>query len=133
MFLENHVDLDDARAELLVIMSRIREAAGIYAKNYNMLRAVEILNASATRSVDHERLKIKYLLAGLRRGFAFGSTRTSSSVASKLLALADHLDKSAMSGREVNDVSSSHPSHRQVLHLTTSSLQCFERFNLRTV
>jgi hypothetical protein len=105
-FLENQ-DLDEARVELLTDMGRIRDAAGVHAKNGNMLKAVELLNAPATYNADYVRPTIEYLLTGLRRALTIGVLPISSPIASKLLVRADRLDKSAMTKQEVNEVSAS--------------------------
>jgi hypothetical protein len=107
-FLENH-GLDEARVELLIDLGRIPEAAEILAKRGNMLKAVEILSAPATYSVDHVRPMIEYLLTGLRRGLTLGVLPISSPIASKLLVRAGRLDKSAMTKKEADEVSPSHP------------------------
>jgi hypothetical protein len=104
-FLEEY-DLDEARAGLLIGLGRILEAAEIHAKNGNMLEAVGMLSASAARNIDHARQMITYLLTGLWQGFTLGVLPGSSSVALKLLGLADRLDKSAMMEQEVDEVSS---------------------------
>ena len=107
-FLEDY-DLDEARAKLLVKLGKILKAAGIHAKNGNMLKAVEVLNASGCR-VDHVRPSIEYLLTGLWRDLTLGVLPTSNSIASKLFALADRLERSAMTKQEVDEVCVSHSS-----------------------
>ncbi|KAF9642213.1 P-loop containing nucleoside triphosphate hydrolase protein, partial [Thelephora ganbajun] len=98
-------NLDEARLKLLIELGRILEAAEIHAKNNDMLKAVETLSKSAARGVDHMRPMIKYLLTGLRRGFTFGVPPSSTSpTASRLLALADQLDKSIMTEQEVDEL-----------------------------
>jgi len=101
-FLENH-DLEEARVELLMQFGRTLEAAEVHAKNGNMLKAVEILTASAHR-VSHVRPTIEYLLTGLRRDLTLGAPPIFNSTASKLLALADQLERSAMTKQEVDEV-----------------------------
>ena len=102
-FLEDY-DLDEARIELLIDLDRILEAAGIHAKNGDMLKAVILLSAPATYSADHVRPTIEYLLMGLRRGLTLGVLPTSSPAVSRLLVHADRLDKSAMTEQEVDEV-----------------------------
>ena len=104
MFLEGH-RLDEAHIILLIELGRILKAAEIHVKNGDALKAVEILTAPATYSADHARPAIKYFLAELRQGLTFGVLPTSGSVASKLLVLADQLDKSVMTEQEVDEVS----------------------------
>ena len=111
VFLGDHTDLYDAHVKLLMDLGRILEAAGIHAKNGNMLKAVEVLIASA-HSVEHVRPTIEYLLTGLRRSLTFGVLPMSSSIASKLLALEDRLDKSAMTVQEIDEVGPPHPFNR---------------------
>ena len=110
MFLENH-SLDEAHVILLIDLGRILKAAEIHVKNGNMPKAVEVLTAPATYSADHARPAIKYLLAGLRQGLTFGVLPTPGSIASKLLVLADRLDKSAMTEQEASEVSPSNRLH----------------------
>ena len=102
-FLEEY-DLDEARVELLIDLGRILKAAAVHAKNGDMLKAVRLLSAPATYSVDHVRPTIEYLLIGLRRGLTLGVPPISSPVVSKLLVWADQLDKSAMTEQEVDEV-----------------------------
>jgi len=52
-FLENH-NLDEAHTKLLTNLGRILEAAGIHAKNGDMLKAVRLLSAPATYSASPE-------------------------------------------------------------------------------
>jgi hypothetical protein len=118
-FLKDY-DLDDARVELLIKLDRILEAADIPARNGDMLKAVDILSASAAHSVDHARQMSKYLLTGLQRGFTLGVVPKRSSVASKLLALTDRLDKSAITKQEVNEVSPLDPFTQRISRLSTS-------------
>ena len=106
-FLEDY-DLDEARVMLLMELGRTLKAAEIHAKNNNMLKAVETLISSA-HSVDHVRPTIEYLLTGLRRTLALGVLPASSPTASKLLALADRLKKSAMMEQEIDEVCLSYP------------------------
>ena len=96
--------LDEARVKLLGQLGRVPEAAAIRAKNGDMMKAVEMLTASAARSVDHVRPAIEYLLTGLRQGLSFGVSPTSSLVVSRLLALAERLQKRVMKKREVDEV-----------------------------
>lgn len=114
-FLEDY-DLDEARVSLLEELGRILEAADIHAKNGDILKAAEILTASATHNVDHVRPAIEFILTGLRRDLTLGVLPTYHSVVSDLLWFADRLDKSAMMEQEVDEVSLSHPSNLQVLH-----------------
>lgn len=116
MFLENNRDLDEARVKLLIDLDRILEAAGVHAQNDKLLKAVEILTAPATYSVDHVRPTIEYLLTGLRRSFTLGILPASSPIASKLLARTGRLEKSAMTTQEVDEVIPSRPLDRRVLH-----------------
>ena len=106
-FLEKR-DLDEARIKLLIELNRIVEAAGIHAKNGDMLKAVQTLSAPAIRSVDYVRPTIEYLLAGLWRSLTIGMLATPNTIASKLLARKDALEKSAMTGQEVDEVSPPH-------------------------
>ena len=115
-FLES-CDLDEARIELLIDLGRIREAAGVHAKNGDMLGAVQVLTAPTTHSVDHVRPMIEYLLTGLRRGLTLGMIPKSSPSTSKLLGYADRLDKSVMTEQEVDEVSSFRSLDRWVSHL----------------
>jgi hypothetical protein len=107
VFLENHTHLDNAHVKLLIDLGRILEAARIHARNGDMLKAVEVLTPFA-HSADHVRPMIEYLLTGLRRGLIFGAIPKSGFIASKLLALADLLEKSAMTEQEIEEVSPSH-------------------------
>ena len=132
-FLEKRPDLDNARVKLLIDLGRILEAADIYAKNGNMLKAVKILSAPATYSTDHARRTIEYLLTGLRRSLTFGVHPGSSPTASKLLGYADRLDRSVMTKQEIDEVSPAYPFHQWVLHPRTSSLQCSKQSNVLTV
>ena len=106
-FLEEY-GLDEARIELLIELGRIPEAAEIHVKNGDVLKAVEMLSMPAAHGVDHVRPMIEYLLTGLRRGLTLGVLPSSSPVTSKLLVLADRLDKTAMTAQEVDEVSLSH-------------------------
>ena len=133
MFLEKRPDLEDARVKLLIDVGRVLEAAEIYAKNGNMLKAVRILSAPATYSADHARRTIEYLLTGLRRSLTFGVHPGSNPTASKLLGYADRLDRSVMTEQEIDEVSLSHPFSWQALHPGISSLQCLKRSNVLTV
>ena len=109
-FLEIY-DLTEARARLLVELGRHRDAAKIYAKNGDMLKAVETLRASPpSRDWDNARQMIEYLFMGLRPGFTFGvSPSSSSSSILKLLEFADRLDRSSMTKRDVDEVGPSYP------------------------
>ena len=133
MFLEKHTTLDDARVKLLIDLGRILEAARVYAKNGNILKAVKILSAPATYSVDHARPMIEYLLTGLHRSLTLGILSASSPTASKLLIHADRLDRSVMTKQEIYEVSPSHPFNLRALHPRTSSLQCSNRSSVPTV
>ena len=106
-FLENRADLNDAHARMLIDLGRICDAAEIYAKNSNTLKAVKILSEPTTYSVNHVRPMINYLMTGLWRDLSLGMPPASSSTASKLLAYADRLDESAMSEQEIDEVSPS--------------------------
>ena len=101
-FLEEY-GLDEARTELLIELGRVPEAAGIYAKNGDMLKAVEILTASA-HNIHHVRPAIEYLLTGLRRTLTLGILPMASAAASKLLVIADQLDTSFVTEQEVGEV-----------------------------
>ena len=103
-------ELDEAWVKLLMELGRVPEAADVHAKKGELLKAIETLNASATRSAEHVRRIIQYLLAGLWRGFTFGFTITRSSPSAtlqKLLALADELDESAKMEKGFDEVSPS--------------------------
>jgi len=100
--------MDEARVKLLKRLGRILEAAGVHAKNGDLLKAVEMLTASAAHNADHVAPAVKYLLTGLRRDLTLGALPTPSSIVSKLLALSDRLDKRAVPKQEVDEVSSSH-------------------------
>ena len=103
-------ELDEARIKLLTEQDRVLEVADIHAKKGKLLKAIEILNASPTRSAEHVRRIIRYLLAGLRRGFTLGITITQSlpsPALSRLLALTDKLDESVKGEKEFDEVSSS--------------------------
>ena len=99
--------MDEARVKLLKELGRIREAAEIYAKNGELLKAVEILTVSTAHNASYARPAVEYLLTGLRRYLTLGVLTTSNPIASKLLALADQLDKRAVPKQEVNEVRSS--------------------------
>ena len=101
-FLDNHY-LDEARVKLLEQLGRVLEAAEIHAKNGDMLKAVEILTTSPTHNFDHVQPAIGYLLAGFRRSLILGAP-TSSLIVSKLLALADLLNKSAIKQQDIREV-----------------------------
>jgi len=103
-FLEDYY-MDDARAELLTQLGRISDAAQIHAKNRDMLKAAETLDTPATLSLDQLQLTAKCILTGLQQSLTLGVPPESSSIASKLLVLADRLDESAMKGRDVHEVS----------------------------
>ena len=64
-FLEEY-GMDEARIKLLIELGRIPEAAGIHAKNGDVLKAIEMLSAPTVHGVDHVRLMIEHLLAGLQ-------------------------------------------------------------------
>ena len=75
-----------------------------------MLKAVEILKASPSRNWDNVRQMIEYLFMGLRPGFTFGvSPSSSGSSILKLLEFADQLDRSSMTKRDVDEVGPSYP------------------------
>lgn len=103
-FLEDY-DLDEARAELLIQLGRISEAAQIYATNGDMLKAVETLDVPAALSLDQLPLAAECVLTWLRKTLTLGVSPKSSSISSKLLVLAGRLNKSAMKGRDVHEVS----------------------------
>ena len=127
-------DLDEAHAKVLLELGRVLDAADFYAKKGRMLRAVETLAVSAARSVGRERRMIEYLLAGLRRGFTFGTPPSFiGATISRLLVLADQLDKSAMTEQETHEVSSSHSFSRQTPYLRAPSSQCFKQSDALTV
>ena len=107
-FLEDQ-NLDEARAKLLQELGRIPEAAAIHAKNGDMLKALKVLSAPASCSVDHARQMIEYLLTGLRRSLTLGAPPASSLIASGLLLHAARLDKSIMTKQETDEASPSHP------------------------
>ena len=112
--MEDH-NLDEARIKLLIDLGRIVEAAAVHAKNGDMLKAVMLLSAPATYSVDHVRPMINHLLAGLRQGLTLGVPPTSNPMTSKLLVRADQLDKTAMTDKELDEVSFYPPCDRQIL------------------
>lgn len=116
-FLEDY-NLDEARIKLLIDLGRIREAAGVHAKNGDMLKAVQVLNAPATYSVDHVRPTIGYLLTALRRGLTLEVLPIDNPIIPKLLGYANRLDKSAMTEQEVDEVSSFYPFDWWVSYLT---------------
>ena len=108
-FLEIY-NLTEAWVWLLVELGRHCEAAEIYAKNGDMLKAVETLKASPSRDADNTRRATEYLLPGLRPGFTFGvSPSSGGSSISKLLEFADQLDRSGMTKRDADEVSPSYP------------------------
>ena len=107
-------------------LGRVTKVAAIHAKNGNTLKAVETLAASVRR-VDHARPMVEYLLTGLRRSLTLGVLPASSPTASKLLVYVDQLDKGSMTEQETDEVSSSHPFDRRILHPSTSSSQCSKR------
>jgi hypothetical protein len=113
-FLEDY-ELDEARLKVLMELGRVTKAAAIHVKNGNIVKAVEILTAS-TRSVDHMRPAIEYLLTGLRQSLTFGVLPASSPTASKLLVYADQLDKGAMTEQETEEVCPSYPFGPRVSH-----------------
>ena len=132
MFLKN-CSLDEARAKLLVQLGRILEAAEVYAKNWDMLKAVELLTTSDTHDVDFARRRIEYLLAGLQRDLTIGLLPTSSPTASKLLSFTGRLDKGAMTKQEVNEVNIFYGFDLRVLHSSTPSLQCLKQSSVPIV
>jgi len=133
VFLEKHPYLDNARVELLMDLGRILEAAQIHAKNGNMLKAGRLLSEPATYSVDHARPMIDYLLTGLRQSLTLGVVPASSPTASKLLGLADRLDKTIMTEQEIDEVNPSHPFNRRASCPRTYSSQCSKRSNVVTM
>jgi len=106
-FLEDY-DMDEARAKVLIQLGRISDAAQIHAKNGDMLKAAETLDTSTIRSTENLRLMAKCIITGLRRSLTLGVVPKSGSIASKLLVLADRLDKNAMKEQEVHEVSAPH-------------------------
>ena len=116
-FLEEY-GLDEACIELLIELGRIPEAAEIHVKNGDVLKAVEMLSMPAAHGVDHIRPMIEYLLTGLRRGLTLGVLPSSSPVTSKLLVLADRLDKTTMTAQEADEVSPSHQINLRASPLT---------------
>ena len=133
MFLEKRPCLYNARVELLIGLSRILEAAGIYAENGNMLKAVRILSAPDTYCVDHARPMIDYLLVGLRQSLTLGVVPASNPTASRLLVHADRLDKSIMTESEIDEVNPFHLLNRRASHPRTFSSRCSKRSNVLTV
>ena len=129
-FLEDH-SLDEARIKLLRDLGRILEAAQVHAGNGDILKAVEMLTTPTARNVDHMRPTIEYVLTGLRQGFTLEVPPTSSPTVSKLLVLADRLDKSAMTGQETNEVSLFHPFDLRISP-NASSLRCLKQSNVLT-
>ena len=105
-FLEDY-ELDEARIKLLKKLNRIPEAAEIHVENGDVLKAVEMLIASAVHNVDHVRLAVKHILIGLWRDLTLEVLPASNLVISKLLVLADRLDKSALTQQETDEVVSS--------------------------
>lgn len=106
-FLED-LDLDEARVKLLLELGRVLEAAAIYAKNGDILTAVETLKTSIAHGVDLVRPATEYLLTGLRRAFTLGIGVTPSSASptiSRLLELAGQLDKVSVTEQEWAEVS----------------------------
>lgn len=103
VFLKDY-DLDEARIKLLVQLGRILEAADIHAKNWDMLKAVELLTANDVHDIDGVRRTIEYLLIGLQRSLTIGVLPASSPTVSKLLLFAGRLDKGAMTRQELNEV-----------------------------
>lgn len=133
MFLEKRPYLYNARVELLIGFGRILEAAAICAENGNMLKAVKILSAPATYSVDHARPMIDYLLTGLRKSLTLGVVPAFSPTASKLLEHTDRLDKTIMTEPEIDEVNHFHPFNRRASHPRTFSSRCSKRSNVLTV
>ena len=109
-FLEIH-NLAEARSQMLVRLGRHCEAAKVYGKNGDMLKAVETLRASPSHNADDTRWMIKYLLMGLRPGFTFGvSPSSGGSSVLKLLEFADQLDGINITKQDADEVSPSYPS-----------------------
>ena len=131
-FLED-CDLDEARFKLLMELGRVLEAAGIHAKNGNLLKAVELLTAAPR--ADHVRPVIEYLLTGLLQNMTFGVLPDSNPTAQKLLVYTDRLDKSAMTEQEITKVCLSNPFDRCVLllHPNASSSPCSKQSGVLTV
>lgn len=94
--------------KLLVQLDRIPEAAEVYAKNWDMLKAVELLTTHDNHGVDYVRRTIEYLLTGLRRGLTLGVLPTSSPTVPKLLSFTGRLNKGVMTKRELDEVNLSH-------------------------
>ena len=107
VFLED-CNLDEARVKLLVQLDRIPEAAEVYAKNWDMLKAVELITTHDNHGVDYVRRTIEYLLTGLRRGLTLGVLPTSSPTVPKLLSFTGRLNKGVMTKRELDEVNLSH-------------------------
>ena len=131
-FLEDY-GLDEARVKVLEEFGRIPEAADIHAKNGDILKAVEMLTASAAHNVDHVRPAIELVLTGLRRDLTLDVLPTSNPIVPKLLRFANWLGKNVMMKQEVDEVSPSHPFHpfnRRVLYPITFSLPCTKRSNV---
>lgn len=103
-FLEDY-ELDEARIKLLKGLNRIPEAAEIIANNGNALKAVEMLTASAVHNFDHVQPAAEHLLTGLWGGLTLEVLPASNPIVSKLLVLADRLNKSTMTEKEDNEVS----------------------------
>jgi len=126
-------NLDEACIKLLTHLGRIVEAAAIHAKNDDMLEAVKLLSVPATYSVDHIRPMINYLLTGLRRGLTLGVPPTSNPITSKLFARTDRLDHTAMTDKELYEVSPYPSFDPRVLRPSTPSLRCLKQSDVLTV
>ena len=128
-------ELDEAHTKLLTELGRVLEAAAIYAKKGDLVKAVETLSASATHHVDHAQQILQYLLTGLRRSFTLGITitQTTSSTISRLLVLADQLHKSAEMKQGFDEVRSSHSFSGRIFQPYASSLQCFKQLETTTM
>lgn len=131
-FLEDW-DLDEARIKLLLEQNRILEASAVHAGKGDVLKAVEMLSTVTARDVDVVRRMVKYLLTGLRPGFTLETTPSSfDSTISRLLVLADQLDKATVAEQGFDEVGTSHPLNREITHSFTSSLRCIKRFTMLT-
>jgi hypothetical protein len=104
-FLQDY-DMDEARVKLLKGLGRVPEAAEIHAKNGDVLKAAEMLTTSTAHSLNYVRPTAEHILTGLRQDFTIGVLPSSG--ASKLLALADQLEKGALPKGKVDEASSSH-------------------------
>jgi hypothetical protein len=124
--------LEEARVKLLLKLDRTLEAAAIYAKKGDILKAVETLSPFIARNVDFARRMIEYLLIGLRPGFTLGFTPSGNPTISKLLSFANQLEKIATMEQEFNEVGFSHLFGWKISHFFTSSSRCSRRSNLLT-